>query len=108
MLDYWPYALLLIGVFYFYLTRSRRVEKRSIAIKTAAIEAGLTEPSSLHPEINASVCLGCATCVAACPEGNVIGIIGGKAELVEPTHCIGHGVQNRLPHQCNYLGFWNG
>jgi thioredoxin reductase (NADPH) len=91
MVDYWPYALLLLGVFYFYLTRARRVEKRSIAIKTAAIEAGLTEPSSLHPEINASVCLGCATCVAACPEGDVIGIIGGKAELVEPTHCIGHG-----------------
>lgn len=27
----------------------------------------------------------------ACPEGNVLGIIGGKAELIEPTHCIGHG-----------------
>jgi len=91
MIDYWPYALLLLGVFYFYFSKSSRVEKRSIAIKTAAIEAGLTEPSSLHPEINPSICLGCGTCVTACPEGNVLGIIGGKAELVEPTHCIGHG-----------------
>jgi thioredoxin reductase (NADPH) len=91
VLTYWPYALLLIGVFYFYFSRSRRVETRSIAIKTAAMEAGLTEPSSLHPEINPSICLGCGTCVSACPEGNVLGIIGGKAELVEPTHCIGHG-----------------
>jgi thioredoxin reductase (NADPH) len=91
LLIYWPYVLLLTGVFYFYFSRSRRTETRSLAIKAAAVEAGLTEPSSLHPFINPSICLGCGTCVAACPEGNVIGIIAGKAELVEPTHCIGHG-----------------
>jgi thioredoxin reductase (NADPH) len=91
LLTYWPYLLLLLGVLYFYFRRSNRIEERSIAIKTAALEAGLTEPSSLHPEINPSICLGCGTCVSACPEGNVLGIIGGKAELVEPTHCIGHG-----------------
>jgi thioredoxin reductase (NADPH) len=91
VLTYWPYVLLLAGVLYFYFRRANRIEERSIAIKTAALEAGLTEPSSLHPEINPSICLGCGTCVSACPEGNVLGIIGGKAELVEPTHCIGHG-----------------
>lgn len=91
MLIYRPYALLLIVVFGYYFSRSRKIETRSLAIKTAAIEAGLTEPSSLHPVINPSVCLGCGTCASACPEGNVIGIIGGKAELVEPTQCIGHG-----------------
>jgi thioredoxin reductase (NADPH) len=91
MLMYWPYAILLLGVFGYYFNSAKRIETRSIAIKTAAQEAGLTEPSSLHPLINPSICLGCGTCVAACPEGNVIGIIGGKAELVEPTHCIGHG-----------------
>ncbi len=91
MLIYWPYALLLLVVFGYYFGRSRKIESRSLAIKTAAIEAGLTEPSSLHPVINPSLCLGCGTCASACPEGNVIGIIGGKAELVEPTHCIGHG-----------------
>jgi thioredoxin reductase (NADPH) len=91
LLIYWPYALLLICVFGYYFLSAKRMEVRSIAIKTAAVEAGLTEPSSLHPYINPSVCLGCGTCVSACPEGNVIGIIAGKAELVEPTHCIGHG-----------------
>jgi thioredoxin reductase (NADPH) len=91
LLIYWPYALLLICVFGYYFLSSRRTETRSLAIKAAAVEAGLTEPSSLHPYINPSVCLGCGTCVSACPEGNVIGIIAGKAELVEPTHCIGHG-----------------
>jgi thioredoxin reductase len=29
--------------------------------------------------------------VTACPEGDVLGIIGGKAKLINPTHCIGHG-----------------
>jgi thioredoxin reductase (NADPH) len=74
-----------------YFNRRKKIEERSLAVKTAAVEAGLTEPNSLHPVIDPSVCLGCATCVRACPEGDVLGIIGGKAELVEPTHCIGHG-----------------
>ncbi|MFW5450776.1 MAG: NAD(P)-binding domain-containing protein [Methylophagaceae bacterium] len=53
----------------------------------------MTEPASLHPVINPSQCIGCATCVSACPEAknNVLGIIHGKAELINPTHCIGHG-----------------
>src|SRR5262249_58917786 len=38
-------------------------------------------------------CLGCGACVRACPEAahNVLGMIDGKAELIEPTYCIGHG-----------------
>jgi len=52
---------------------------------------GLTEPPSLHPVIDANRCLGCATCVTACPESDVLGLVRGKAVLVHPTHCIGHG-----------------
>ena len=74
-----------------YYWRQAKVEGHSLAIKMAAVEAGLTEPSSLHPFINPSICIGCGSCVRACPEGDVLGIIGGKAELIEPTHCIGHG-----------------
>ncbi|HEY5602504.1 MAG TPA: NAD(P)-binding domain-containing protein [Gammaproteobacteria bacterium] len=53
--------------------------------------AGFFEPTSLHPFIDKNICLGCATCVDACPEGNVLGIINEKAQLVNPSHCIGHG-----------------
>ncbi len=59
-----------------------------------AVAAGLTEPASLHPLIDPAICVGCASCVAACPEQDshpVLGIVGGKARLVEPTSCIGHG-----------------
>jgi thioredoxin reductase/NAD-dependent dihydropyrimidine dehydrogenase PreA subunit len=55
------------------------------------MEAGLTEPASLHPKIDLAKCLGCGACARACPEGNVLGIIDGKAALIEPTSCIGHG-----------------
>jgi thioredoxin reductase/NAD-dependent dihydropyrimidine dehydrogenase PreA subunit len=35
--------------------------------------------------------MGCGSCVSACPENNVLGLIRGKAHLIHPTHCIGHG-----------------
>jgi thioredoxin reductase (NADPH) len=59
-----------------------------------SVAAGLTEPASLHPIIDAAKCLGCGACVKACPEQplhQVLGLIGGKAALVGPTDCIGHG-----------------
>jgi thioredoxin reductase/NAD-dependent dihydropyrimidine dehydrogenase PreA subunit len=36
-------------------------------------------------------CLGCGACVAACPEHQVLGVIRGKAHLIDPTACVGHG-----------------
>ena len=74
-----------------YLAAGRRREKHNISIKAAAIEAGLTEPMSLHPVVNTLTCLGCGACTKACPEGDILGLIGGKSELIEPTNCIGHG-----------------
>lgn len=67
--------------------------KKETAAKTQLqenIEAGLTEPSSLHPYIDPTKCLGAGGCANACPEG-AIGLINGKAKLIDPTVCIGHG-----------------
>lgn len=68
-------------------------KKETVAKKAleASKVAGFFEPTSLHPVIDRNICLGCATCVDACPEGNVLGIINEKAQLVNPAHCIGHG-----------------
>lgn len=82
-----PIALLL-------LWHARRAEQRSRHHANELEEnrkAGLLEPASLHPKVNAHLCIGCNTCAPACPEGNVLGIIGDKVELINPTHCIGHG-----------------
>lgn len=81
-----------IGIIWaLYVLLRRHSEARSRATKEAAAEAGLLEPASLHPKFDPAKCLGCGACVRACPEGDIIGLINGKAELVEPTHCIGHG-----------------
>ena len=85
------YAVPALGVMGYYVSRRKHAEKRSIALRNAAIEAGLVEPPSLHPKIDTSRCIGCGSCVAACPEGDVLGLIQGKAELVAPSECIGHG-----------------
>ena len=85
------YALPLVIIAGSYFWSRYRQSRRAESILSAASEAGLTEPPSLHPSIDPGVCLGCGSCATACPEGDVIGIIRGKAVLVEPTHCIGHG-----------------
>jgi ferredoxin len=66
-------------------------DRESTTSLLSSQEAGFFEPVSLHPVIDRNLCLGCATCVDACPEGNVLGVIKEKAQLVNPSHCIGHG-----------------
>ncbi|HEX5066483.1 MAG TPA: NAD(P)-binding domain-containing protein [Myxococcota bacterium] len=83
-------ALLLLTLAPYAWLRHRRTA-RSLALLDASRAAGLTEPVSLHPRIDASRCIGCATCVAACPEEEVLGLVRGKAVLVNPADCIGHG-----------------
>jgi thioredoxin reductase (NADPH) len=85
-----PFAIILAA----YLLRQRRVHKLHSSTHMESVAAGLTEPASLHPIIDAAKCLGCGACVKACPEQpvhQVLGLIGGKAALVGPTDCIGHG-----------------
>jgi thioredoxin reductase (NADPH) len=88
------YALPLVAIFTVYVWRQRNVHRRHAEAHEESIAAGMTEPASLHPAIDASKCLGCGACVKACPETphhDVLGLINGKAVLVGPSDCIGHG-----------------
>jgi thioredoxin reductase (NADPH) len=85
------YAFSALGIWSVYFITRKLTELRSRAIHAEAIEAGLAEPPSLHPVIDPALCLGCAACTRVCPEGDVIGMVNGKAALIEPAQCIGHG-----------------
>src|ERR1700730_15342966 len=96
-MDVWLLALYgvpLLAIIAANVPRQRRIHARHRRAQEDSIAAGMTEPASLHPVIDASLCLGCGACVKACPEQphhEVLGVIGGKAALVGPTDCIGHG-----------------
>ena len=85
------YALPLAAVWGIWAWLDHARSRRAKAVLEDNLQAGLNEPSSLHPVIDPNKCLGCASCVHACPEKTVLGIIDGEAVLIDPTACVGHG-----------------
>ncbi len=88
------YLLPVAGILFWYVDARRRREAAAIEAAEQAIALSMTEPPSLHPVIDTNKCIGCRSCVAACPEQYahpVLGMIRGKARLVGPSNCIGHG-----------------
>ena len=69
-------------------SRAREREAASALHRTEALGV---QPVSLHPVVAVDACIGSGSCVEACPEVDVLGVIGGKAKVVNPTACIGHG-----------------
>jgi len=90
-----PYLLGALAFLILIWTLQSRIQKkrdeRNIQKLRTTIAEGLTDPASLHPVIDTDICIGSGACVAACPEGDVLGMIKGKSALINPTHCIGHG-----------------
>jgi thioredoxin reductase (NADPH) len=82
-----PIVVIVVG----YVLFQRRRDRQNVNILQDSVSAGLTQPASLYPVINRSLCVGCNACVEACPEHDVLGLINRKAHLISPTDCIGHG-----------------
>jgi thioredoxin reductase/ferredoxin len=72
--------------------RDRRHRKRSARVAEDVASLGEDAvPGSLHPEIALDQCIGSGACVRACPEHEVLGLVDGRAHLINPLACVGHG-----------------
>lgn len=72
----------------------RKGNKKSAEVREKVDKAkalGRFEPVSLHPYIDLNRCIGSGACVRACPEQDILGLIDGKATVINATACIGHG-----------------
>lgn len=83
-------AMVLIIAIGLHLRSHKKKSSKHAEILKEAVESGLTEPPSLHPVVDTSICMGSGACATACPEG-AMGVISGKGLLISPSHCIGHG-----------------
>ena len=77
ILDFISDYLWLFGLAIFVYLFYRALLKKSIKEKEAkrqyksAVEKQLTEPMTLHPEVDPAKCAGCGACVEVCPEGDI-------------------------------------
>jgi thioredoxin reductase (NADPH) len=81
--------ILIFGVPYWIKVIRHKNEAEKARRKNEAV--GLHEPATLHPRIDLLTCIGCASCVKACPE-DVLGIVDGRASVVNGIRCVGHAI----------------
>ena len=84
-------AILCVVIIYFYLRKEKNKSLQTRQKITIAKVEGLFEPVSLHPYVDLNICIGSAACVAACPEKDILGLIDGKATVINASNCVGHG-----------------
>lgn len=84
--------VLLLGIALF-ATLSRRSElasmQRTIDERDDAVARGTDRAKLQHPVVDLSRCLGCGTCVAVCPEDDVLEIVHGQAVVINGSRCMG-------------------
>ena len=73
-----------------YVLSFRRRRHADRARKAEAVRLGFDRPTAQYPFVDPMACIGCGSCVLACPEGDVLGVVGGVATVVNGLRCVGH------------------
>ncbi len=75
---------------------ARRSELRKLRSTVEMVERATRDGSHKallqQPVIDLSRCLGCGTCVSACPEDDVLELVHGQAVVAKGAHCVGTAV----------------
>jgi thioredoxin reductase/ferredoxin len=93
VISYGLVAFISLFVLLLYIWWSHREAHQERALTSELEDLGeLSDlvPPTLHPVIDPLRCIGSGACVKACPE-DVLGVIQGRAQLLNPMGCIGHG-----------------
>src|SRR6202165_3780568 len=94
MNDVFTYSLYLVVIAIPVILYLRSLKKREARAHDAAETGKVSSegPKAQHPHIDTTYCIGCQTCTAVCPEGDVLAMLGGKAVIVNGYKCIGHSL----------------
>lgn len=71
--------------------RDLHASAKGLAERKKAQERGTARARLQYPSIDLARCVGCGSCVAACPEDGVLELIHGQAAVVHGARCVGHG-----------------
>ena len=79
-----------------YARRRRRRDHVGKAALAQSVAQNQHVPMTLHPVIDPDLCIGSLSCLTACPEGDILGVVDGRAVLINVSACIGHGSAARM------------
>jgi|CXWL01.1.fsa_nt_gi thioredoxin reductase len=79
--------------------------RQNLAALSDARARGKNKAIAQYPIIQPTLCIGCGTCIEACPEDNVLGLVNGIAEVINGSRCIGHAkCQEACPMEAITVG----
>jgi len=84
-------AVAVVAIVLPYVLRFRQRVRLDRERKAEAGRLGIDRPVAQFPFVDDQLCIGCGACAAACPEGDVLGVVGGTAVVVNALRCVGHG-----------------
>ncbi|MHC4959589.1 MAG: NAD(P)-binding domain-containing protein [Planctomycetota bacterium] len=94
-MDAWYFAafgVVLVAVAVWQRRIDRAQRGRAIINIRDAQAVGADQPTCQHPQIEPLLCIGCSSCIRACPEEGVLELVDRVAHVVRAANCVGHGL----------------